>query len=660
MTTPRPGLGIALFTRRMLTMMVCTVIVAGAARTAQASERLCDPSFESCRDEVLTLISQETVGIDVAFWFMDDSRYASAIIRRWQAGVPVRILVDPRGDAGHPSNATVRQQLQTAGIPMRKRTASGILHWKTMLFAGQNIVEFGGANYSPYEYVPITPYVNYTDEAILFSDDPAVVDSFKTKWDDLWTDTVSYADYANMTNPPARLYPTFPIDPDLNFPPGQDYANRAVGRYNLETQQIDAIMFRITDQRHTNAILNAVARHVPVRLITEQEEYRNPARLWDAWNVDRMYIGGVQIRQRAHQGLNHEKAVILHSEGMVIFGSSNWTTPSANSQQEHNYFTTKSAMFQWFVDQFDRKWNNTDPAGTIETEPFVPLPPDQPAYRLPANGSSVSASTAVLAWHGGPWSHNYDIYFGTSTRPPLVASNVNLGPSLTTSQNQTWSTPALSSGTTYYWQIVSKTMANLTAIGPIWSFTTPGAGGSTAVPPPWQDADIGAVGIGGSASFGSGTFTVSGSGADIWNTADAFHFVDQPLNGDGQLIARVASIQNVNRWSKAGVMIRATLDANAAFAYMLVSAQKGTAFQYRTGTAMAASGVNGTTAAAPTWVKIVRSGDTIAGYQSADGMTWQVVGSVTIPMSAAVQIGLAVTSHDNTAVATGTFDHVQQ
>src|SRR6185437_8058312 len=40
--------------------------------------------------------------------------------------------------------------------------------------------------------------------------------------------------------------------------------------------------------------------------------------------------------------------------------------------------------------------------------------------------------------------------------------------------------PALTGGTTYYWQIVSKTMANLTATGPIWSFTTAG----TPPPPP--------------------------------------------------------------------------------------------------------------------------------------------------------------------------------
>ena len=54
----------------------------------------------------------------------------------------------------------------------------------------------------------------------------------------------------------------------------------------------------------------------------------------------------------------------------------------------------------------------------------------------------------------------------------------------------------------------------------------------------WTSADIGAVGTAGSASYLNGAYTVSGSGADIWNSADAFQFVEQPLVGDGAIIAR--------------------------------------------------------------------------------------------------------------------------
>src|SRR5262249_55474972 len=144
------------------------------ARPVIAAERVCDPSFENCRSPLIVLIRAEQVGIDVGFWFMEDSRYSTELIRRWQAGVPDRVLVDPRANGPYPLNVNALNSLQQAGIPMRKRTASGILHWKTMLFAGQNTVEFSGANYSSDAFVPVDPYKNYVDEAIYFSDDPAV------------------------------------------------------------------------------------------------------------------------------------------------------------------------------------------------------------------------------------------------------------------------------------------------------------------------------------------------------------------------------------------------------------------------------------------------------------------------------------------------------
>jgi hypothetical protein len=199
-------------------------------------------------------------------------------------------------------------------------------------------------------------------------------------------------------------------------------------------------------------------------------------------------MAGVQIKMRKHLGLNHQKSVLLYGKGMTIFGSSNWTGPSSNSQLEHNYFTTKSWFFQWFVNQFERKWNST-----TENQPFVPLPPDQPSYIAPLNQATAQPTTITLQWEGGPWAHNYDIYFGTSSNPPLLVSNASTPqsgaqpgqPLLTTGsiddgQTETYKLQtALQPGTTYFWRIVSKTMANQSVTGPTWSFTT-----STTAPPP--------------------------------------------------------------------------------------------------------------------------------------------------------------------------------
>jgi hypothetical protein len=56
---------------------------------------------------------------------------------------------------------------------------------------------------------------------------------------------------------------------------------------------------------------------------------------------------------------------------------------------------------------------------------------------------------------------------------------------------------------------------------------------------------------------------------------------------------------------------------------------------------------------------VVRSGNTLTGYHSSDGTTWTRVASETIAMPSTVYVGLAVTSHDNTALATATFDNVE-
>ena len=454
------------------TAVLCLLASASPAH----AERLCDPAGEDCREILLNLIRAESTGIDVAFWFMEDARYTAELIRRAQAGVPVRVLVDPRANPGHPVNAQLLDQLSAAGIPMRMRTASGILHWKMMLFAGQAQVEFSGANFSPDALVYSDPYRNYVDEAIMFTDDVAIVHSFMQRFDDLWTDTGSYANYANVSGGLKRRYPNYPIAAEMNFPPSVSYRSRAVSAYNAERSGIDVIMYRITDRAHTDAIIAAVQRGVRVRLITEQEEYRDAARIWHSWNVDRLYMAGVEIRHRAHAGLNHQKSVILRSQQLSIFGSSNWTSPSNQSQEEHNDFTTKPWIFTWFTNQFERKWNNTGPAP--ETQPFVPLAPDQPVYSSPAPAATRVPLNTSLTFDAGLWAHLYDIYFGTTPNPPLLATNVELGPS--ESGPRTYQLPALATNTTYYWRVVAKTMAQQSAAGPVWRFST---GNSLAAQP---------------------------------------------------------------------------------------------------------------------------------------------------------------------------------
>src|SRR5207245_9807143 len=91
---------------------------------------------------------------------------------------------------------------------------------------------------------------------------------------------------------------------------------------------------------------------------------------------------------------------------------------------------------------------------------------------------------------------------------------------------------------------------------------------SQPLPVSWLDQDVGSVGVAGSASFANGTFTVAGAGQGTMITAsDGFHFVYQPLAGDGTIVARVVSVQG-SASAQVGIMIRETLGAGASKGYL--------------------------------------------------------------------------------------------
>jgi O-glycosyl hydrolase len=168
-----------------------------------------------------------------------------------------------------------------------------------------------------------------------------------------------------------------------------------------------------------------------------------------------------------------------------------------------------------------------------------------------------------------------------------------------------------------------------------------------------------ATSLPGSYTIAKGAYTVKGAGSDIWSSSDSFHFVYVPLSGDGQIVARVTSVQNTNSWAKAGVMLRDTLAANARNVFMAITPGQGATFQQRTTTGGSSSSSKKVGVAVPYWVKLVRSGSSFQGYYSADGVTWTALGStVTIAMGSSIFVGLAVTSHNSAALCTATFDNV--
>ena len=450
-----------------------------------AQERLCDPSSEDCYSPLLQAVQAENVGIDMAFYWIELPELADAIIKRHQAGVPVRITVEPRANLKFPGNQLILERFKAAGIPMRYKLGDGIVHAKMLLLAGQNKVVFSSSNFGDADVRPYVPNANYVDGAWYFCNDPALVYSFKTHYDDIWTNTTAYGNYANLSGALMRRYPAYPIDPSLNFLPNskssEDYGARTIALIDQENRQIDLTMYRITDVRICDALLRAVARGVTVRLLAEPLEYRFDAsrrgsELSGPYNIDRLYAAGVQIKMRKHLGLTHEKSISLYGRGMTIFGSSNWSWQSFNYQEEHNYFSDKAWFFQWFVNQFNRKWDSAS-----EYEAFVPQPPAAPVNLLPGNGSTAGQSV-LLTWEGGRWAHEYDVYLGPNeSNLSLIASDVVTG-TLGANGSESYLVSGLESGATYCWRITGKTMANQTATGPTSCFRASSAMAPASAP----------------------------------------------------------------------------------------------------------------------------------------------------------------------------------
>jgi regulation of enolase protein 1 (concanavalin A-like superfamily) len=183
---------------------------------------------------------------------------------------------------------------------------------------------------------------------------------------------------------------------------------------------------------------------------------------------------------------------------------------------------------------------------------------------------------------------------------------------------------------------------------------TPLGGGT--LPAPWTSGDIGGPAIPGSASYAaaSGTFTVNGSGGDIWGSDDQMQYVTQPLSGDGTITARVTSQEITDPWAKSGIIIKQSTTAGSAYVLLAVTPGNGVHLQ---------SGFNsdvygGTDAFPNAWLRLQRSGNTFTAYTSADGSSWTQVGSVTMTMTSAATVGMFVCSHNNSNLNTSTFANV--
>lgn len=124
--------------------------------------------------------------------------------------------------------------------------------------------------------------------------------------------------------------------------------------------------------------------------------------------------------------------------------------------------------------------------------------------------------------------------------------------------------------------------------------------------------------------------------------SDQAYFVHKPLSGDGTVVARVVSQLRSQEWAKAGLLVKAGLAPGSPYAAVLVTPDHGVRMEATFDTELA-----GPATAVPLWLKLTRAGNTVTGYESADGQNWRQVGALTVALPRDAEVGLFVASPSN-------------
>lgn len=178
----------------------------------------------------------------------------------------------------------------------------------------------------------------------------------------------------------------------------------------------------------------------------------------------------------------------------------------------------------------------------------------------------------------------------------------------------------------------------------------------------WQCLDIGNPQLSGSQTLKNGVWTVSGAGTDLWSEHDQFHLVAQPLaSGNATVSARVISQANTDPEAKAGIIIRSSDAANAAYYAAFLTPLDGLVVQYRSLPGLQPTIITSdSNIRFPVYLKIERWNNIFTTYVSQDGVNWTArIDSVqAMNMQGPAIGGLLVTSHIPTTLGSDIFSNV--
>lgn len=198
---------------------------------------------------------------------------------------------------------------------------------------------------------------------------------------------------------------------------------------------------------------------------------------------------------------------------------------------------------------------------------------------------------------------------------------------------------------------------------------------SVPVPPsaPFANLDIGSPQLTGSARRVDTGWDLIAGGADIWEKSDQFHFVFQDISGDFDIAVRVESFTPAHLYSKAGLMIRENVNGDSAHLMFLVFANDAPRnnnlgayeMQFRPVAGADCQGIYPAIrppappefpAAYPnSWLRVTRRGNQFSAFASTDGKSWKQYGEQVMPLTTAVMVGPALTSHNPSVAAQAAF-----
>jgi TolB protein len=174
-------------------------------------------------------------------------------------------------------------------------------------------------------------------------------------------------------------------------------------------------------------------------------------------------------------------------------------------------------------------------------------------------------------------------------------------------------------------------------------------------------SDVGTVLHSGAVAYDASkqTYTVTGSGENMWSVADAFQFTWKKMSGDVMLTADVSFADTVgNEHKKAVLIFRQSLDPDSAYADVALHADGLTSLQFRDEKSAVTREVQAKISA-PKRLRIAKRGEYVYMALSGSAEEPKVAGGwLRIPLHGTFYVGLGVCAHDKDAVAKAVFSNV--